>query len=99
MIWTGVAAEGVEPVSALQSRLRAALAQLELKTEERPFRPHLTLGRVRAGRNCANLVEKLTAMQAMEFGTVTVDRLKLMQSFLETQGARHQTLREAVFVG
>lgn len=47
--WAGLAGD-VVPLVALAGRLAAVARSLRLAVEERPFRPHLTLGRWRAGR-------------------------------------------------
>jgi 2'-5' RNA ligase len=47
--WAGLEGD-VAPLVALAARLAAATRSLRLAVEERPFRPHLTLGRWRAGR-------------------------------------------------
>jgi 2'-5' RNA ligase len=47
--WAGLEGD-VAPLVALAARLAAAARSLRLAVEERPFRPHLTIGRWRAGR-------------------------------------------------
>ncbi len=49
MIWAGVA-DATGRLAELAERLRAALAGLGLHEEERRFRPHVTLARVRGER-------------------------------------------------
>jgi 2'-5' RNA ligase len=44
--WAGLEGD-VEPLVELVGRLAAAARALELPVEDRPFRPHLTLGRWR----------------------------------------------------
>jgi 2'-5' RNA ligase len=47
--WAGLEGD-VGPLGDLARRLAAVARSLRLAVEERPFRPHLTLGRWRAGR-------------------------------------------------
>lgn len=47
--WAGLEGD-VGPLVDLARRLAAVARSLRLAVEERPFRPHLTLGRWRAGR-------------------------------------------------
>jgi RNA 2',3'-cyclic 3'-phosphodiesterase len=47
--WAGLDGD-VAPLVALAARLSAVARSLRLAVEERPFRPHLTIGRWRAGR-------------------------------------------------
>lgn len=46
--WAGLDGD-VEPLVALAKRLATAARRLRLPVEDRPFRPHLTLGRWRPG--------------------------------------------------
>lgn len=47
--WAGLDGD-VRPLVELAGRLSAAARSLDLPVEDRPFRPHLTLGRWRPGR-------------------------------------------------
>ena len=47
VIWIGVK-RGAEELSALQARLEEGLQRIGFSPEDRPFSPHLTLGRVRS---------------------------------------------------
>jgi 2'-5' RNA ligase len=49
VVWTGLEGD-VAALVELAERLRAAVQALDLPVEDRPFRPHLTLGRWRPGR-------------------------------------------------
>ena len=48
--WAGLAGD-VGPLAALAGRLADAVRSLGLPVEDRPFRPHVTLGRWRAGQD------------------------------------------------
>jgi RNA 2',3'-cyclic 3'-phosphodiesterase len=49
VLWAGLAGDVAE-LGALASRLQRTARSLRLAVEDRPFRPHLTLGRWRPGR-------------------------------------------------
>jgi len=49
IIWLGLKGE-LQPLARLQNQLKAELRQAEFKIDERPFRPHITLGRIRQAR-------------------------------------------------
>lgn len=50
VIWTGISGPGVEPLSELQRALAKAVAGVNYATDNKPFHPHVTLGRVDSGR-------------------------------------------------
>ena len=98
VIWVGVNEQG-NAVTELQTRVVAAVRELGLKTEERPFHPHLTLGRVRTRDRVDELTSLLASAKSTTFGSVEVSRLLLMQSHLEHQGVRYSVLHESVLKG
>lgn len=57
VLWLGVGASGREPLSALAADVAAACARAGLPGDERPYRPHLTLCRVRPGATLPALAE------------------------------------------
>jgi 2'-5' RNA ligase len=57
--WIGLDGD-VGPLNDLAGRLAAVARRLRLEVEERPFRPHLTVGRWRPGRPAdAVLIDRL----------------------------------------
>jgi len=76
----------------LARRVDTALAALGLPRDERPFSPHVTLGRVRRpGRNLA-LTDALGSATTREFGQMRVPSASLMRSELGPRGARYTEL-------
>ena len=51
---------------------------------------HLTLGRVRSERNMTTLREAIAAEKDTDCGTLTADRLTLVQSILDPKGATYE---------
>lgn len=94
VVWVGTG-EGTDCLLALQARLAAGLRQVGLVPEDRPFSPHLTLGRVRAAQEAAGLGEWLRQHAARSYGTASVAALHLMQSDLCPQGPVYTPLRSA----
>ncbi|MGB9704174.1 MAG: 2'-5' RNA ligase family protein, partial [Pyrobaculum sp.] len=60
--------------------------------EDREFTPHLTIGRVKSGRNIDKLRELLGRYRGVEFGVVTVDKVKLKKSTLTPRGPIYSDL-------
>ncbi len=89
VLWAGLAGE-VEPLAALAADLGHRLAPLGYPPEDRPFSPHLTLGRAREGRGAAGLGGALLAAGASEGVPWRADALVLVQSHLSPAGPRYE---------
>lgn len=84
---------------ALQKTIEQSLAPLRLAKEERPFRAHLTLGRLREPSREPQLVQVLKTMNNLEAGVERPDRLRLYQSTLTSEGPVYRVLAEWRFGG
>lgn len=71
------------------------LDQIGIQREDRPFTPHLTLGRRRQGICIPPTVQQ--QLQAIECGQFLADRVILYQSHLEAARAVHTPLRTVFF--
>lgn len=91
VLWVGVD-EGSPAAQALQARVDAALTRRGFPKEERPFSPHLTIGRVRDPRRLVELLQAMTRDARLEFGQFEVRGLSLMRSDLSPAGARYTEL-------
>lgn len=91
VVWAGITA-GAEAVTALAAGVETALGVLGFAPEDRPFAPHVTLGRVRVPRRDPALAVAL-AQGPAAFGRFRVERLSLMRSDLQPGGARYTELR------
>lgn len=98
VIWAGVTGD-TDLLVRMQSRLAGAALEEEIEVDDRPYRPHLTLGRVKGPRNGEELARVMDAHRTDEMGTVTVDRLVLMQSRLDPEGAVHTPFHVCRFAG
>lgn len=90
VLWVGVRDDG--KLAALAGELARALTTLGFPVEERPFQPHLTLGRVRSLHRCEALEE--AAMQYVDepFGHSRVSEIVLYRSDLQPGGAVYTRL-------
>ena len=90
VLWVGLI--GASLVS-LASTIGLALHPLGFAPEERPFAPHLTIGRWReAATSPSALVRLLEDWQGYDFGTSSVESVKLIQSVLKPGGPRYNEL-------
>jgi 2'-5' RNA ligase len=98
VIWIGMSA-GAESLVALAAALDRALARRGFAAPDRPFSPHLTLGRVRDPR--ADWSRSLGGAPALDgpLARFTVDRLSLVESTLSPKGSIYQVRVEAPLSG
>jgi RNA 2',3'-cyclic 3'-phosphodiesterase len=98
VVWVGVEpADGA--LAALAAGVEEACAGLGWEKETRPFRPHLTLGRVRGGMFLDDLSRRVETLASRRFGAQTSPALVLFRSHLSPAGARHEVLASLPFAG
>lgn len=84
VIWLSVG-EGFDEFESLIKAVDEELSLLGFERESNHV-PHLTLARVRSGRNKAELLKLLEIMEKREIGKMKVDEIKLMKSILSRAG-------------
>ncbi len=84
VVWAGM--EGAEPLGTIAEKLNTGLEPLGFRPERRKFSPHITVARVKGGRNKEKLVDIILKYQDTEFGEIQVDRIILKKSVLTPQG-------------
>lgn len=90
--WVGVSSP--PELVDLQRRMQVGFAQQGFRTEERPFRPHLTVGRVRDTATRDDLRAMADAAAAITFEeSFPVTSVELMRSELRREGARYSVVR------
>lgn len=87
VLWLG-AASGAPTLSALAARIERALVAAGFEAQDRPFRPHLTLSRIRPPQDVGPLVDSVAPMAV----DMPVDRVVLLESHLGAGGARYELL-------
>ena len=93
VVWAGVAWEHEALVSPIAGLVISSLEGIG-ERDDRPFRAHITLGRVRSGRNSNQLAELLAANSETSFGRVRLSTLKLKSSNLTPAGPIYRDLGE-----
>lgn len=96
IIWAGITG-AVTPLVKLQSDIVANALAAGLKFDSKPFKPHLSVGRVRSNRNAQALVKAIEAGKDESFGKLVVQRAVLMKSILGPQGPEYSVLQAAPF--
>ena len=92
VIWMGLA-DGKEMLISLQKQIEDRLEKIGFELEDRPFQPHLTLGRMKSSRGKEELVRGMEKYREEEFGVFQVERVVLFKSDLRPSGPVYTLLR------
>ena len=98
IVWMGAA--GGAAIERLHRDVEAACGELGYATDDRPFRAHITLGRVK-GRLDASAARRLAerARSVQYSSTVEVETVDLMSSTLTPAGSRYAVVESASLGG
>jgi 2'-5' RNA ligase len=86
VVWLGIEPED-DRLLRLQERIDRVLVPLGFPPENRKFRPHLTLGRIKSYRGLDDLMKAVEVHRNDHLGGCTLGELHLMQSELKQEGA------------
>lgn len=92
--WVGLQPEG--PLDALAGEVRRAVGAAGVAFDEKPFRPHLTLARVKAPWSATHVSRFRAAFAALPPDPFEVSRVVLYESRLSPRGATHEPVYEIV---
>jgi 2'-5' RNA ligase len=93
IIWAGL--DAPETLSRLQHGMDAVTARLGYPSEDKPFSPHLTIGRVRDQVSSDEMQTLRTALESAKIGTLgtfTVKDVQLFKSDLQPGGSIYTRL-------
>ncbi len=93
VIWTGIAGQ-TDELKRLQTTVENGIQAIGFPKESRPFRGHLTLGRIKGGIDSKRLQEAIDKFGDFQSGPFTVDRLFLFKSDLKPSGSEYTKLKE-----
>ncbi len=93
IVWAGIT-EGAEQLKSIFNQLEPMLQELGFAPESKGFNAHLTVARVRSGRNKAQLAELITKNTKYDFGVINANCLRLKKSVLTPNGPIYSTLKE-----
>jgi 2'-5' RNA ligase len=93
VVWAGIK-EGANELRSIFSQLEPRLRSLGFAPDPKGFSPHLTIARVRSGRNRNDLAQCINDNGDYDFGIVRGDCLKLKESDLTPRGPIYSTLKE-----
>jgi len=95
VFWAGVEADA--GLGSLAAEIGSALEPLGIAREEREFRPHLTLARIKTEARLDGLRREVEGLGTPEFGRARYAEFDLMQSTLRPQGAVYTRLERFAF--
>lgn len=93
VVWAGIR-KGSDELRNIFDQLEPRLRKLGFKPDPKGFSPHLTIARVRTGRNKAELIRCVEELSDYEFGVLRADCLRLEKSVLTPKGPIYSTLKE-----
>jgi 2'-5' RNA ligase len=76
----------------LQRDLEGALAGIGIPEDDRPFHPHVTIGRVRGQKNLRDLITRAESI-TFESGPARIQELNLLRSELRPGGSVYTILK------
>ena len=99
VVWLGFADPG--PLVDLAERARRSLTAHGVSFDEKPFRPHLTLARVREDADRVELRDLTIALRGAKApsGTFAVDTVHVIESTLSPKGPRYTARATAALMG
>jgi 2'-5' RNA ligase len=91
VIWVGVESSG-RTLDILYKETKVSLKKIGFEPEQREFRAHLTLGRVKSLKDKRQLTEQIEKLKGCEVGSFRVENLLLFKSDLRPTGAVYTKL-------
>jgi 2'-5' RNA ligase len=97
VVWAGMDDTSGD-LADLAGRLEEVMAGLGFRREERPFHPHITLGRVR-GQGSLDRLRSLMESVTFDGPPVVLHEMRLVKSVLRPGGSQYSTLHSVPLVG
>ena len=94
VLWVGLTGQ-LESLVRLQKALDENLKELGFPGEKRPFKGHLTMGRIKAKIDVKKFGDALMAFSSFKSETFTADQIVLYKSELKPSGAVYTELASA----
>lgn len=96
VVWVGVREQG-EELQKLAKAVEETMEGLGFPKEDRPYSPHLTIGRVRTSRKLSGLAERLQGASFAGTSLETAAGIILFKSTLTPHGPLYEKLHESPF--
>ncbi len=93
VVWIGMS-EGASELRQIHAQIEPRVRSIGLPSDNKGFNPHITIARVRSGRNTQELSRAISEMETAEVGTMKVSKIALKRSVLTPRGPIYSTLFE-----
>ena len=93
VVWAGIT-DGADQLRDVFNQIEPRLLGLCFAHDSKGFSPHLTIPRVRSGRNKPQLADFVNKTASHEFGTIKAECLRLKKSAFSPKGPTYSTLKE-----
>lgn len=94
IIWLGIDDNGAESLKMLNKNLENTLKKSGFREEDHSFQPHLTLARIKSGRNISGLVKLIKETDFASGNYTQINKLTLFQSTLNPGGTIYTVISE-----
>jgi 2'-5' RNA ligase len=88
VLWIGVTGE-MEELNRLQAGVEDAMARIGFDREDKPFKPHLTLARIKYIRSRDRWLAAMDQVKDIRLAGFEVESISLMKSELKRTGAKY----------
>ena len=92
VIWLGISNTNI--LNALANEIDNAMKDFGFDSENRPFNPHLTLGRVRYQSNEDYITQLIIEYNGMRFQSTKICEFFLVESVLQQCGSKYNIIKE-----
>ncbi len=84
----------IEELRKIQNEIRVKLRKLGFEVDSRPFKPHLTIARVKSAQNKSELIKVIKNLSDFNCGEQEIVSIKLKKSILGPEGPKYTTIHE-----
>jgi len=95
IIWLGIGNANI--LNALANEIDRAMKDLGFESENRPFKAHLTLGRVKYLSDEEQLLRLIKESENEYFQSVLINKVFLIESILQQNGSKYKVVQEIAF--
>ncbi|MBS3815365.1 MAG: RNA 2',3'-cyclic phosphodiesterase [Hadesarchaea archaeon] len=96
VIWAGVG-NGSDETTAIRKSLDQNLTEIDYPPDRKDYTPHLTIARVKTGKNKDSLNEIVNENSEEDFGSCMVNGIELKESELTPEGPIYSTIEKFEF--